>query len=168
MDEKNPMEMADIKVDSEEFCDANYDGTRWIIFCSSIVWFYIDFIVTLITCFITIFSFLSKMDHSIQMYLCVLFGHAEEMASVYEEIDIKNEPLFPSLECNQVCSVFFMILIITSSDWDNNKNNSCPLLNPLWKLFKGDRRLFTRINKWKCSLVVIMQTMLAQFKDKNF
>ena len=111
-DEEMNIEMvivkSEIKVDSEEFSDANddqanYDGTRWIIFCSSIVWFYIDFIVTLITCFITIFSFLSKMDHSIQMYLCVLFGHAEEMASVYDEIDVKDEPLFPSLECDKVC-----------------------------------------------------------------
>ena len=34
----NPIGKADIKVDSEEFCDANddqanYDGTRWIIIC---------------------------------------------------------------------------------------------------------------------------------------
>ena len=46
-DEKIGMEMilieeADIKVDSEDFCDANddqinYDGMRWIIICSSTV-----------------------------------------------------------------------------------------------------------------------------------
>ena len=59
----------------------------------------------------TIFSFPSNMDHLIQLYLCVFFAYAEEMASVYEEIDIKDEPLFPSLECDQVCSVFFMTLL---------------------------------------------------------
>ena len=48
------------------------------------------------------------MDHFIQLYLCVFFAHAEEIASVYDEIDVKDEPLFPSLECDQVCSVFFM------------------------------------------------------------
>ena len=46
-DEKIAIEMSligeeDIKVDSEEFCDANddqanYDGMMWIIICSSIV-----------------------------------------------------------------------------------------------------------------------------------
>ena len=28
---------ADFKVDSEEFCHANYDGMRWIIICSSTI-----------------------------------------------------------------------------------------------------------------------------------
>ena len=42
MDENNPMGKADIKVCSEEFCDANddqanYDGKRWIIICLSLV-----------------------------------------------------------------------------------------------------------------------------------
>ena len=42
MDEKNPMGKADIKVDPEEFCDpnddqANYDGMKLIIICSSTV-----------------------------------------------------------------------------------------------------------------------------------
>ena len=69
---------------------------------------YIDFIVSFMICFMTIFSFLSNMDHFIQLYLCVFFAHTEEMASVYDEIDVKDEPLFPSLECEQVCYVFFM------------------------------------------------------------
>ena len=55
-------------------------------------------------------SFLSNMDHF--MYLCVFFARTEEMASVYDEIDIKDEPLFPSMECDQVCSVYFMILTL--------------------------------------------------------
>ena len=29
------------------------------------------------------------------------------MASVYDEIDVKDEPLFLSLEYDQVCSVFY-------------------------------------------------------------
>ena len=45
------------------------------------------------------------MDHFIQLYLCVFFAHAGEMASVSDEIDVKDEPPFPSLECDQVCSV---------------------------------------------------------------
>ena len=53
------------------------------------------------------------MDHFIQLYLCVFFAHAEEMASVYDEIDIKDEPLFPSLESDQVSSV----LVMTLSDY---------------------------------------------------
>ena len=48
------------------------------------------------------------MDYFIQQYLYVFFAHAEEMASVYDEIDVKDEPLFPLLECDQVCFVFFM------------------------------------------------------------
>ena len=49
------------------------------------------------------------MDYSIQLYLCLcFFDHAEGMASVYDEVDVKDESLFPSLECDQVCSVFFM------------------------------------------------------------
>ena len=48
------------------------------------------------------------MDDFIQLYLSVYFALAEEMASVYDEIDVKDEPLFPSLECDQVCSVFLM------------------------------------------------------------
>ena len=56
--EMSPIEETDIKVDSEEFCDANddqanYDGTRWIIICLST-----GFIVAFINCFMTIFSFL--------------------------------------------------------------------------------------------------------------
>ena len=40
--ELNLIGQADIKVDPEEFCDANedqanYDGTRWIFICSSTV-----------------------------------------------------------------------------------------------------------------------------------
>ena len=72
---------------------------------------YIDFIVAFIICFKTIFSFLSNMDPFIQLYLSVFFARAEKMASVYDEIDVKDEPLFPSLECDQVCSVFFMTLM---------------------------------------------------------
>ena len=71
---------------------------------------YIDFIVAFIICFMTIFSFLSNMYYFIQLYLCVFFApHSEEMASVYDEIDVKEEPLFPSLESDQVCSMLFMI-----------------------------------------------------------
>ena len=59
----------------------------------------------------SIFLFLSNMDHFIQLYLCVFFAHAEEMASVYDEIDIKDESLFPSLESDQVCSMLVMTFI---------------------------------------------------------
>ena len=52
------------------------------------------------------------MDHFIQLYLFVFFGHAEEMASVYDEIDVKDEPLFPSLECDQVCFYDFYVAYI--------------------------------------------------------
>ena len=109
---------ADVKVDSEEFCNANddqsnYDGNKWIIVCSQTFLCCIDFIVAIIIYFITIFSFLSNMDHFIQLYLFVFFGHAEEMASVYVEIDVKDESLFPSLEYDQVCSEFFMTLMFT-------------------------------------------------------
>ena len=73
-DEKIAMEMnqiggADIKVNQ-----ANYDGMRGIIICSS--FFYavpIDFMVALIIFFIILPSFLSNMDHFIQLYLCVFF-----------------------------------------------------------------------------------------------
>ena len=52
------------------------------------------------------------MDKFIQLYLYVLFNHAEEIASGLKvEIDVKDEPLLPSLECDQVCSVFFMTLM---------------------------------------------------------
>ena len=105
---------ADIKVDPEEFCDvddaqANNDGNRWIIICSStILPLYIYIIVAFIIWFTIIFSFLSNMHNFIEPYLCVFFAHTEEMASVYDEIDVKDEPLSPSLECDQVCSVFFI------------------------------------------------------------
>ena len=59
----------------------------------------------------TMFKFLSILAHFIPLYLCVFFAHTEEMAFVCDEIDIKDEPLFPSSECDQVCSVFFMNLI---------------------------------------------------------
>ena len=52
------------------------------------------------------------MDHFILLYLCVFFVHAEEMTSVYDEIDVKDEPLLPSLECDQVCSVLFIFSLI--------------------------------------------------------
>ena len=61
--------------------------------------------------FMAMSSFLSNMDHF--MYLCVFFARPEEMASVYDEIDIKDEPLFPSLESDQVSSV----LVMTLSDY---------------------------------------------------
>ena len=64
----------------------------------------------------TIFSFLSNMDHFIHLYLCVFFAHAEEMASVYDEIDVKDEPLFPSLECDQVCSLIVSPLLNPSEN----------------------------------------------------
>ena len=51
------------------------------------------------------------MDHFIQLFSCVFFAHAEEMASVFDEIDVKDEPLFPSLEYDQVCFVFFIGLM---------------------------------------------------------
>ena len=52
--EMNLIGEAHIKVDPEEFCDANddqanYDGTRWIIICLST-----GFIVAFINCFIAI------------------------------------------------------------------------------------------------------------------
>ena len=69
--------------------------------------FYIDFIIAFIISSSIIFVFLSIMNHFIQLYLCVFFAHAGEMASVYDEIDVKDEPLFPSLECDQVGSVLY-------------------------------------------------------------
>ena len=67
-DEKIAMKMnligkADIKVDSEEFCDANddqanYDGNRCIIICSFTLLMLYKFNLTFIICFMTIFSFL--------------------------------------------------------------------------------------------------------------
>ena len=104
----NLIAKADIEVDSEEFCQENYDGKRWIIICSSTVLMLYRFYYCFYNFFMTAFSFLSNMDHFIQLYLSVYFALAEEMASVYDEIDVKDEPLFPSLECDQVCSVFFM------------------------------------------------------------
>ena len=118
-DKKIAMEMnlngeADIKVDSEEFLDANNDqancdGTMWII-----IRFFTVFIMhTFYCCFYNRFhdyDFIPVKYGS--LYLSLFFGHAEEMASVYDEIDIKEEPLFPSLECDQVCSVYFMILTL--------------------------------------------------------
>ena len=47
------------------------------------------------------------MDHFIQLYLGVLFAHAGEMESVDDEIDVKDQPLFPSSECDQVCSTHY-------------------------------------------------------------
>ena len=32
IDEVNPTGMANIKVESGEFCDANYDGMSWLLF----------------------------------------------------------------------------------------------------------------------------------------
>ena len=52
------------------------------------------------------------MDHFIQLSLGFFFVHAEDMASVHDEIDVKEEPSIPSLERDQVCSVFFMILML--------------------------------------------------------
>ena len=105
--EMNQIGGADIKVNQ-----ANYDGMRGIIICSS--YFYavpIDFIVALIIVFITLLSFLSNMDQFIQLYLCVFFAHAGEMASVYDVIDVEEEPFFHLLDFDQVCSVFFRILL---------------------------------------------------------
>ena len=57
-------ELAEITVDSDEFCDenddqANYSGTRGrILFVYLQFLCYIDFIVSLKICFMTIFSFL--------------------------------------------------------------------------------------------------------------
>ena len=47
---------------------------------------------------------------TITLFSCtyVFLYNAEEMSFVYDEIDEKDEPLFPSWECDQVCSVFFM------------------------------------------------------------
>ena len=57
------IEEADIKVDSEEFCDANddqasYDGTRWIIICLSTIFMLYIFYCCFYTFLINIFSFL--------------------------------------------------------------------------------------------------------------
>ena len=62
----NPIVKADIKVDSKEFSDANddqanYDGNRCIIICSSILLMLYKFNLTFIIYFMTIFSFLSNM-----------------------------------------------------------------------------------------------------------
>ena len=69
--------------------------------------FYIDFIIAFIISSSIIFVFLSIMNHFIPLYLYVFFAHAGEMASVYDQIDVKDEPLFPSLECDQVGSVLY-------------------------------------------------------------
>ena len=66
-----------------------------------------DFVVSFIICFTTIFKFLSILDPLFSCN-CVFFAHTEEMKSVHDEIDVKDEPLSSSLECDQVCSVFFM------------------------------------------------------------
>ena len=50
----------------------------------------------------TMFPFLSNMHHFIQLYLCDFFAHTEEMASFYDEIDVKDDPIFPLLECDQI------------------------------------------------------------------
>ena len=42
--------------------------------------------------------------------MCVFFAHAGEMASVCDVIEVEEEPFFPSSDCDQVCSVFFMII----------------------------------------------------------
>ena len=72
----NPIVKADIKVDSKEFSDANddqanYDGNRCIIICSSILLMLYKFNLTFIIYFMTIFSFLSNMDYFIQLYFWV-------------------------------------------------------------------------------------------------
>ena len=96
------------------------------------------------------------MEHFIQLNLCFFCVHAEEMASVHDVIYVKDEPLFPSLECDQVCSVFLMILMfiidlvflsylnithcknvnifMECSVWDSNR---CPSIKPLLKTFNG-------------------------------
>ena len=82
-DEESAIEMniigeADIKGDSEEFCNddqPNYDGMKWIIIrLSTILMLYrFYFIVTFVICFMTIFLFPSKMNHFIQRFLYVFF-----------------------------------------------------------------------------------------------
>ena len=105
---------ADIKVDPEVFCDANddqanFNGTRRIIICLSTIFILYIFYCCFYDLFLEyIFISKSNMVNFIQLYLYVFFGHAEEMATVYNEIDVKDEPLFPPLECDQVCSVIFM------------------------------------------------------------
>ena len=79
-----------------------------LLFVNLQISYYIDSIVAFIICLMTLFSFLSNLDHFIQLYLCVSFAHAEEMASVYVEINVKDEPLLPSLECDLVGSEFFI------------------------------------------------------------
>ena len=68
MKETNLIAKADIKVDSGEFCRANYDGMWWIIICSStVLMLFIYVTVAFIICSMTIFSFLSNVDHLIQL-----------------------------------------------------------------------------------------------------
>ena len=66
-----------------------------------------DFVIAFIISSSIIFVFLSIMNRFIQLYLCVFFAHAGEMASVYDQIDVKDEPLFPAVECDQVGSVLY-------------------------------------------------------------
>ena len=84
-------------------------------------WYFVDFIVAFIICFMTIFSFLSNIHHFIQPYLCVFFAQTEGIASVYDETYVKDEHPFPSSECDQVGSVLFMTLmfIIDYRIWFN-------------------------------------------------
>ena len=55
MNETNLISKADIKVDSEEFCQENYDGMRWIIICLFTVYLLNRFFVSYKTCFMTIY-----------------------------------------------------------------------------------------------------------------
>ena len=43
---------------------------------------------------------------------CFFFVHTEEVASVHDEIVVTDEPSIPPLECDQVRSVFFWILML--------------------------------------------------------
>ena len=59
----------------------------------------------------TIFSFLLNIDFFFSTDIYVFF-YAEEMTNVSDEIYIKEEASCSSFESDQVCSVFFMTLLI--------------------------------------------------------
>ena len=110
MNETNLIAKADIKVDSEEFCQANYDGMKLIIICSSTVLMCL-FYCYLYDLFQDYISIHNKYKFLYSTVFDVVFFHAEKMTSVSNEIYVKEEASCSSLESDQVCSVFFMTLL---------------------------------------------------------
>ena len=140
MNETNLIAKADIKVDPEEFCQANYEGMRWIIICSSTLLMYFFY-----CCFYDLFQDYISIPVKYRFLYSTVFNvffRAEEMTSVSNEIYLKEEASCSSLESDQVCSILCDPLIYSFGNGSFLRvQNMSTLLCQLYS-FKKKGRVF--------------------------